>query len=36
MKHLESLEDQLPEEHKPYLTALYALRELNLMANMVI
>ena len=35
LKHLDSLEVQLPEEHKPYLTALYALTDLNLMANMV-
>ena len=35
MRHLENLEGKLPEVYKPYLTAFYALRNLNLMANMV-
>ena len=35
MRHLENLEGKLPEVYKLYLTAFYALRNLNLMANMV-
>ena len=35
LKFLDTLEQQLPVEHRPYITALYELRNLNRMGNLV-